>query len=385
MKRILKKILHIIEGTTIVGLYFLLVPFAKVWYLFRPIWIITERPKEARDNGFVFFQYMRMNHKDIKCFYAIDFSCKDYDKIAPLGNLVKFGSIRHFFMFCGAKYVLSSTTQYFCPNYFLTLLRQKVHLFSRFIFLQHGITYNNQTMLYKKNMKLDLLICGALPEYEYTKKNFGYKESEIIYSGFARFDNYYNLLIKKQILVMPTWRRGLDKSNFVKSDYFKNWNAVLNSADLSNCLVKNGTKIIFYIHPLFQEFIGYFRSSYENILIKSAEDEDLTELIKNSQMLITDYSSVFFDFAYMNKPIIYFQFDYDKFYKIHYKKGYFSFQNDGFGPVCINPKDVIDKAILFLETGESNKHMYDKRSNSFFTIKDQENCKRIYTEIVTRW
>ena len=44
-------------------------PFYKKIY--KDAWLICEEPKEARDNGYHFFQYMVQNQPNQKCFYAI--------------------------------------------------------------------------------------------------------------------------------------------------------------------------------------------------------------------------------------------------------------------------------------------------------------------------
>ena len=59
------------------------------------------------------------------------------------------------------------------------------------------------------------------------------------------------------------------------------------------------------------------------------------ELLAKASLFITDYSSKFFDIAYIKKPIIYAQFDIEGYKKVHYK-AYFDYKNDGFGPVCFD-------------------------------------------------
>ena len=69
--------------------------------------------------------------------------------------------------------------------------------------------------------------------------------------------------------------------------------------------------------------------------------------------MITDYSSVFFDFAYMKKPLAYWQFDSERFFAEQYGKGYFKF-DEGFGPLCIQKDEVID----FIEDKGLDKDFY---------------------------
>ena len=73
------------------------------------------------------------------------------------------------------------------------------------------------------------------------------------------------------------------------------------------------------MQPFLSEFEGNKR-----IKIASTEEYDVQTVLKESAYLITDYSSISFDFAYMKKPLCYFQFDYAEFREKHYPEGYFS-------------------------------------------------------------
>ena len=124
-----------------------------------------------------------------------------------------------------------------------------------------------------------------------------------------------------------------------------------------------------------------FKSSSSRITVANIKEDSVQQLLINSCLLITDYSSVFFDFAYMEKPVIYYQFDYNNYRNYHYQEGYFSYEKDGFGPVAYDEK----KLILYIESYIKNQFKIKKdilnRINHFFPIRDQNNCKRILNEI----
>ena len=90
--------------------------------------------------------------------------------------------------------------------------------------------------------------------------------------------------------------------------------------------------------------------------------------------MITDYSSVFFDFAFMKKPVIYYHEGND----YHYKDGYFSYEEMGFGDVIDNGEDLVDKVIDYIENGCEMEEKYKRRVDGFFKYTDQNNCKRVY-------
>ena len=103
-------------------------------------------------------------------------------------------------------------------------------------------------------------------------------------------------------------------------------------------------------------------------------------------VLITDYSSVNFDFAYLGKPIIYSQFDKDTFYQGHlYNPGYFKYDRDGFGPVITELDKVVDELIELMKNDCKNKEEYLARSKAFYYYRDNNNCERIRQAIKGLW
>ena len=353
----------------------------------RKLILVTEGAKTARDNGYHFYKYVRINHPDDYCFYVIDKKCNDYNKVKEFGNIIQYGSLKHWLYYMSAKYNVSNQ-KFGNPN---TALFYVIHvifrLYNNRVFLQHGITKDDSPWLYYKNCRFKYFICGAKLEYEYIKEKFGYPDKNLLYTGFARFDTLYNNNInKKQILIMPTWRNWLgrvtnsfgEKINFKETDYYQKWNGLLNDSVFINFIEKNELKILFYPHQHMQKFLHDFEVKSNNIEIVSM-NTDIQTVLKESAILITDYSSVYMDFAYMQKPVIYYQFDYDEYRKKQLKQGYFDYQNDGFGPVAYKQDELINLFISIYKNGIEKK--YADRMNKFFEIRDQKNCERIYNSL----
>ena len=381
MKRAIKHIFGGLKGAIIVAFAFLLFPFARLFLWHKKIWIVSEFGYEARDNGYSFFKYMRKEHPEVNCYYAIAFNSSDYLKIKELGNAIKFGSIKHLLYWCAARYIISSKTQGFCPNYYLTLLRKKMHLWGKYVFLQHGITKDDQKFLYKKPSKIDLFICGAKPEYDDIKSHYGYKENEVAYTGFARFDDYFDLKKKNEILVMPTWRRYAENVKFEETNYYLTWNRFIKSNELNDILVKNNAIINFYLHPQFKQFINLFETDCSNIKIIPFDNSDFQQMIRESKMFITDFSSLAFDFGYMQSPVIYYQYDEKEYFEGHYIKGYFDYRRDGFGPVVTTFDEFLESFSKCLSNNFTVKKQFKENKERFFPTYDNKNSERIYDAI----
>ena len=78
----------------------------------------------------------------------------------------------------------------------------------------------------------------------------------------------------------------------------------------------------------------------------------------------------------MNKPVIFFQFDYEEYRKKQYQVGYFDYKRDGFGPVVSDVNDLLQNLISIYEDGLDEKFL--RRNDNFFELKDKKNSERIY-------
>lgn len=349
---------------------------------YKKIYLIGERKDEAKDNGYHFFKYVREKHKEDKFYYVIDKNSNDLYKVLKYNNVIYYNSIKHFIFLCLADKIICAHGSSCIPESSRCWRRVKGKKIKR-IFIQHGITQTYQPNLIYDNANFYKFICGGMPEYTFIKGKFGYKEDDVKYLGFCRFDNLFNINTKKQILLMPTWRAWLknnDKADFLNSQYFNVFNSLINSIDLDSLLKKYNMELIFYPHYEMQCYLEHFRTESKRIKIASKDEYDVQTLLRDSNILITDYSSVFFDFAYMRKSILYYQFDESKYYRDHYVKGYFDFNNDGFGPVVREEKNLIIELKNIIVSGSNNEYL--KRMKEFFPLYDNDNCKRHYEEVI---
>ena len=347
-------------------------------------WLISERGHEAEDNAYVFFLWLKRNHPEINVRYIISKDSKDLNKLADFyDDLVYFDSFEHYKLLWTASHLISTHIYGYRPNIILfsEIIKRYNFLTNKIIvFLQHGIIKADLKALYANQTVMDLFVCGAQPEYDYISAKFGHKEGVVQYTGLCRFDNLLSSKPKKQILIMPTWRMYLNASNFKDSLYYKTFVSLLENRELSRLCQTFGYDIIFYPHYEFQQYIDLFTKLNIPDNMKIADLScDVQQLLKDCAVLVTDYSSVYFDVAYQGKPIVYFQFDKNDFQQHHYAKGYFD--ESTFGPVSYNKEDLLKLLKTVLADDCILREPYKTNINSFFSMRDANNCKRVYDAI----
>ncbi|EAJ2699746.1 glycosyltransferase [Campylobacter coli] len=352
------------------------------------IWLLMDRDYEADDNAEHLYRYIMQNHPEQEIVFALRKESSDWERLKKEGfNLVEFGSFEFERIIKKASKVISSHADGYLTRYITP--RQQ------FIFLQHGVIKDDLSK-WLNSKKIDLFVTSTKAEYksianDYNRYKFGKKEVALI--GFARHDALLknNQCNTRQIVIMPTWRanivgvalgsskRGL-QSDFTQSEYFKKWNLLLNSNILQKLCEKYDYTVVFNPH---RNIIPYLKEFNIPSYIKIAsQNESLQKLFCNSSLMITDYSSVAFEMAYLNKPVIYYQFDHEEFFSSHtLQKGYFDYEKDGFGPVVEDEESLLKELENLLQNDCNPFGIYKDNIDSTFAFKDGKCCERIYKVI----
>lgn len=346
----------------------------------------------AGDNGYEFFKYCMENNMEHylnrKIYYVIDKKSPDYQKVKKYKkNVLNFMSVKFIAYMLAAKLLVSSDVRSHAyawrhrSSIISHVIQKKKH-----IFLQHGVTAMKKVdNIFGKshNTPTNLFIVTSDEEYDIVSKYFGYNKNEIALTGFARWDVLEDKSEgRREILVMPTWRNWLDdvdSDSFKDSDYYKNYMKLLNSKRLEKVLKENDVHMNFYIHPKFKDYIGNFQIDGERIRLIPFGTEPLNELMMQCNMLITDYSSVSWDVYYMNKPVLFYQFDIDTYNKTH--GSYIDMEHDLFGDRTLELEELIDLIEEYIHNGFKLKPKYEEERKKHFKYIDKNNCKRICSVI----
>lgn len=383
----------IFSPSMLVGIWNLLVKYVPMYLwvaMTRPrkqCWLITERPTDARDNGYVLFKWLRQNHPEKDVVYAIRRDAADYANVKGLGQVIEYGSYRHWYYYFAASVCCDTSWGICCPDAMTYLMMRNVlPPRGKRVFLQHGITKDYMPQGRKHKLKADIFVCGAYPEWEYISSKFGYADGEVKYIGFARYDRLRDTSGKastKQILYMPTWRANIrDSHHFEQSLYFQKICEVLTNQEIHGILERNNLELVYFVHPSIRDKKRYF-APFANPRIKvlNNEDYDLQKLICSASLLVTDFSSIYFDFAYQGKPVVYYHFDYEEYRKNHYSEGYFDYKRDGFGPVVNDLQSLLHCLNSIVADGFKVPEGYSRRAERFFPMRDSNNCLRHYEAI----
>ena len=354
----------------------------------RNVWVLSERGDDARDNGYFFYKYLIEKHPEIKVYYAIKKSAVDAKRIRQQ-DLLNYNSFKHFVFFALCTVCISSHASggdipyvdYYRKFIFSKRSKKKE------IFLQHGIIKDYLPSLCYPKIRPNLFVCGAEPEWRYIHDNFNHPEGVVQYTGLARYDSLNEFKTKNQILVMPTFRKylqGLDSEDFLQEEYYIKWQSLLSSPQIVELLEKNELNLIFYPHYEMQKYVDLFKSGSDRIKIADFNHYDVQTLLKESKLMVTDFSSVFFDFSYMQKPVVFYQFDRERYIKEHYDftKGYFDYDTMAPGRVMFNENGLITELSAIIENDFSVKKEYKDRVDQFFAKSDNHNCDRIFEAII---
>ncbi len=246
-------------------------------------------------------------------------------------------------------------------------------------------TYVNNFL--KEAQKWDYLISPNRYSTEIFKRAFGFKK-HIIESGYPRNDfllKYNNKGTitklkqkmklphdKKVILYAPTWR---DHEFYAKGKY--KFDLQLNFNELKKAL-SNEYIVLLRLHYLIAENLDL--SAYEGFIFDYSHYEDIRDLYLVSDLLITDYSSVFFDYANLKRPMIFFVYDIEH-YRDKLRGFYFDFEKSAPGPLVKTTKEVIFEIRTRKEKRVSQPEHANKFYEKFCLLEDGASCKRVVDKI----
>lgn len=348
----------------------------------KDIWLVGERSAKGQDTGYHFFVYMRKQHPNRNVYYVIEKDSAEAKNVEPYGNVVYFGSKEHMkYTLIATRIIGSHHPDYLYP----TRAREfKRKVKAKKVFLQHGIMgTKNMIANYGKtasDFDTDLFIVSSEMEKEMIVHDFGYDREEVKVTGLSRFDRLFDgkTSVKRQLLIMPTWREWLThEADFLESEYYARYHELIYSEELQRLAKEYDFDILFYFHVNMQKYSHHFESA--PVRIVTQDEINVQDLLKESAMMITDYSSVAFDFSFLEKPVIYYQFDRRRF--IGARGSHLDLDNELPGDIVYELTDIVKLTEAYARTNFQMKKELKQRANRFVKYKDQQSRERIYNEV----
>ena len=117
-------------------------------------------------------------------------------------------------------------------------------------------------------------------------------------------------------------------------------------------------------------------------MVFGVPDIDAATLLGAADMLITDYSSCFFDYLIENRPIIHFVYDYE-YYKNKDRGLYYDISDVAAGTVAENTDELINAIETNLRSDPKHARRQEIK-NKYITFETEANCKKIFDAIEER-
>lgn len=351
--------------------------------------------KQYSDNPRAIYEYMLKNHPEYTMYWSAD--RRHFELFEDLNvNYVKRFSLKWFLTMPRAKYwVVNARLPLWIPKPNHTTYVQTWHgtpLKKLAADMDEVHMPGTNTNKYKKNFlyeasKWDYLISPNAYSSEIFKRAFGFNK-KVIESGYPRNDFLINAnndqsirelkksmnlpTDKKIILYAPTWR---DNQFYTKGKYkFKL------QMDLEQMKKELGQDyiILLRLHYLVAEKLDL--TGYEGFIYNFSKHEDIRELYIISDILITDYSSVFFDYANLKRPMIFFVYDIEE-YRDQLRGFYFDFEEKAPGPLVKTTEEIIKEIKQIEENDFSSSNRETEFYRKFCYLEDGKATERVVHEV----
>lgn len=338
----------------------------------------TFMAKNYSDSPKYIYEYIAQNHPEYECVWAIN----DGAKIPYGAKTVKRFSFQYAYYLAVSKYLVFNVR----PPLWYRKREEQVFLetwhgtpLKRLVFDQEEVTsaspkYKQQ--FYRQRKDWDFLVSANPFSTKIFRSCFLY-EGEMLEYGYPRNDILYwpnkdeiaqqlkeKLGIpkdKKTILYAPTWR---DDQHYGSGQY--KFELALDLKLMKERL-QDDYVVLLRTHHYISDHIDV--SGLGDFVINLSSYDDISEIYLISDICITDYSSVFFDYANLKRPILFYTYDFDK-YKNQLRGFYIDMNTEVPGPLLYTSEQVVQAIEDIDEITEEYKERYDQFYDRFCCYDD---------------
>ena len=371
----LSKIIYLINGI-IAWIIYLFIPTKRKKGKF---WLISGHLGQVYDdNSKVFFEYIIKEKEKQEIFWVLNKNSIAETQITEKSKILYRGSIKaYLYCYRSSTIIVSHSFADVMPIFY----KFKIYFNIKAVYLGHGVDGFKKAKFRIENYYsyFDLITSVGEFEREIKCKSLGVKKDIVKIVGMPRYDRLirgskYN----RDIMIMFTWRDYLE-DNAESSEYFGKIKELLTDEQFLKILEDNNVSVNVMLHSFVHKYYNFIKQlESKNIKVLGKNENVQKQLIENS-LLITDYSSVSWDFYYMNKPVVFYQFDLDEY--LSDRGSYLDLRKDLFGEVAYDKDKLISIIYKYIKDGFKEKNFNYRSVTDYFDYNDNKNCKRLYDEI----
>ncbi len=381
------------------------------WMKRRRIWFLHDKMYTASDCGEYLYWHVANSQKSrISPVYSVNRDAPETKRLRSSNASLNYsGTIKQALQYLHAEVVVTthpdpvSTIGLVGPEYLRDLMTAPV------VCVQHGLTMQDLARsMHQGHAGIERYYCASPYEIEHlSRAEYGYRRDQLALTGIPRFDG---LTKSSQTVVVLslTWRpeyaspatagniRRRDNDAFGQSLYAQMLGDLVCSLDVLVRLDEADFVLHIVMHPnlaankdVFLRGLTELARSrgLENLfsrrvaVLAAGTDTTYDRELKAGRVLITDYSGIQYDFAYMRKAIIYFH---STAMPPQYGTGAMDYSERGFGPIATNTAELANQIIANIERGGSPPRDYLSRYEEFFAFSDTHSCERV-TQDLLEW
>lgn len=344
--------------------------------------------EKYEDNASVFHTYLVEHRPELKTYWMYDKNT-NYIEQENIPAAVKLGSFKNYLLFFQSDYTFHGHSIIYdlAPD-----IEKYIHLNTHTVMthISHGIEGFKKILIQEEDKPLlsrtNFFNCASDYERNIKLKGWKFPEEKLITTGMARFDRLETDSPAKEvknILLMMTWREwllDLTEEEFISSDYFRATADLLNDPEFNHLITSKELNVKVILHPFMKSYEKHFTSLKDSgsLSFVTFNDVSIKDEVIEADMLLTDYTSVSWDFLYQNKPIIFYMFDQEM---METERGtYMDLDKDLYGYKAKSTKEVFD--LLDYIVAQAPANPFYEKAGAYFDYFDQENCRRLADKVL---
>lgn len=299
--------------------------------------------------------------------------------------------IKKIIFVCSSSFHLATSNTIFLDNVFLPMSFMRFKKQVKVVQLWHGCNtlkkfgqLSNTGILKwlerRANSRYTHLITSSTKMNKLHQEAFGIKEDKIYALGLPRMDSFFeseDVLQKEKEIFYKNYQQLKNKKIILYAPTFRDSDLSLEDTGLNleevACNLSSDYVILTKFHPFVSQ---NYKGKGSNKLIDVSDYEDLNRLLLVADILITDYSSIIFEYVLLNKPLIFYAYDQEIYsQKI---RGFYYEYTQYVPSIIVKTKDELLKCI---EIKSYLGYSYKKFIEGYVDYKDNQSTDRVYNVI----